>query len=178
MRPGGGKAPMSRRCGRMNSDPTNRSDAKGADPRGDGGQGVAMGGSPLAELLAYMASQKPADEAPCGDEDAATSHPASQAKGPAEPAHLDYFRKLWAGVNAGRQLRQSREQVPDNAGPLNSSHLVHRSLSLMRGLSPGYLQHFLGHLEALSWMERLAHGADAGKEPPRPGGGRKGGRAR
>jgi hypothetical protein len=43
--------------------------------------------------------------------------------------------------------------VPKNAGPLNSSSLVHRSLSLMREVSPEYLQHFLGYLDSLAWLE-------------------------
>lgn len=69
---------------------------------------------------------------------------------------LDYFRETWSRVSIDKQLRQSLEQVPDNAGPLNSNSLVHRSLALMRELSPGYLQQFLSYVEALSWMERLA----------------------
>lgn len=141
--------------------------------------------SPLADLLAYMASQKPTSEqeavvdAPSRPD--ATQATAVRVSAPrparAEPAQLDYFRDLWAGVNANAQLRQSQEQVPDNAGPLHSSHLVHRSLSLMRGLSPGYLQRFLAHLEALSWMDRLSAG-EAGKEAPRPAGARKSARTR
>ena len=68
---------------------------------------------------------------------------------------LDYFRETWSRFSTEKQLRQSLEQVPDNAGPLNSHSLVHRSLSLMRALSPGYLQQFLSYVEALSWMEQL-----------------------
>jgi hypothetical protein len=68
---------------------------------------------------------------------------------------LDYFRETWSRFSTEKQLRQSLEQVPDNAGPLNSNSLVHRSLSLMRALSPGYLQQFLSYVEALSWMEQL-----------------------
>ena len=49
---------------------------------------------------------------------------------------LDVYRDIWAKVSANRQLRQSEQQVPDNAGPLNSNNLVHRSLALMRQLSP------------------------------------------
>ena len=83
---------------------------------------------------------------------------------------LDYFRKTWSRVSAERQVRQSRDQVPTNAGPLNSSSLVHRSLSLMRELSPGYLEQFLSYVDALSWMEQL-NGGDAPvaqKETRRP----------
>ena len=45
------------------------------------------------------------------------------------------YRDIWAKVSANRQLRQSEQQVPDNAGPLNSNNLVHRSLALMRQLA-------------------------------------------
>ena len=48
---------------------------------------------------------------------------------------LDVYRDIWAKVSANRQLRQSEQQVPDNAGPLNSNNLVHRSLALMRQLA-------------------------------------------
>jgi len=87
---------------------------------------------------------------------------------------LDYFRKTWTKISTERQFRQSLEQVPGNAGPLNSSSLVHRSLALMRELSPGYLQQFLSYIDALSWMEQMnGGGALPDKDPPRPGSPRK-----
>ena len=93
---------------------------------------------------------------------------------------LEYFRELWSRVSTERQLRQSLEQVPGNAGPLNSSSLVHRSLSLMRELSPGYLQHFLSYVDALSWMEQIGGvaAAPSGKDAPRTGSARKSARAK
>ena len=68
---------------------------------------------------------------------------------------LEYFRAVWSKVSAEKQLRDSLAQVPRNAGPLNSSSLVHRSLSLMREVSPGYLQQFLAYADALSWIEAM-----------------------
>ncbi|SAK44025.1 hypothetical protein AWB82_00609 [Caballeronia glebae] len=68
---------------------------------------------------------------------------------------LDYFRAVWSKVSAEKQLRDSLAQVPRNAGPLNSSSLVHRSLSLMREVSPGYLEQFLAYVDALSWIESM-----------------------
>jgi hypothetical protein len=68
---------------------------------------------------------------------------------------LDYFRAVWSKVSAEKQLRDSFAQVPKNAGPLNSSSLVHRTLSLMRESSPEYLQHFLAYIDALSWMDAM-----------------------
>jgi hypothetical protein len=91
---------------------------------------------------------------------------------------LDYLRTVWSKVSAERQLRESLEQVPKNAGPLNSSSLVHRSLSLMRELSPGYLQQFLSYVDALSWMEQLNGGALVTRDAPRAGNVRKSGRAK
>ncbi|WP_423194502.1 DUF2894 domain-containing protein [Cupriavidus sp. H18C2] len=73
----------------------------------------------------------------------------------AEPALADYFRDTWARVSVERQLRQSQAHVPDNAGPLNTNHLVHRALSLMREVSPGYLEQFLSYVDALSWLEGM-----------------------
>lgn len=87
---------------------------------------------------------------------------------------LGEFRNLWTRVRARGQLRQSLEQVPANAGPLNSGSLVHRSLTLMRELSPGYLQHFLAYLDALSWMEQMKDaGAIGAPENARATGSRK-----
>ena len=71
---------------------------------------------------------------------------------------LEDFRKLWSRVRTESQLRQSLEQVPTNAGPLNSGNLVHRSITLMRELSPGYLQQFLSYVDALTWIEQMNDG--------------------
>ena len=78
---------------------------------------------------------------------------------------LDVYRDIWAKVSANRQLRQSEQQVPDNAGPLNSNNLVHRSLALMRQLSPGYLHQFLSYLDALAWMEQFDGAVTAARKP-------------
>lgn len=87
---------------------------------------------------------------------------------------LEYFRKTWGQLSTERQFRQSLAQVPGNAGPLNSSSLVHRSLSLMRELSPGYLQQFMSYIDALSWMEQMNGGnALPEKDAPRTGSPRK-----
>jgi hypothetical protein len=80
---------------------------------------------------------------------------------------LDYFREVWAKVRTEKQLRQSLEQVPGNAGPLNSSSLVHRSLSLMSELSPGYLKQFLSYVDALSWLDQLNGGITPARDAPR-----------
>ncbi|MBB5411749.1 hypothetical protein HDG34_005715 [Paraburkholderia sp. HC6.4b] len=80
---------------------------------------------------------------------------------------VDYFREVWSKLRTEKQLRQSLAQVPGNAGPLNSSSLVHRALSLMRELSPEYLKQFLSYVDTLSWLEQMNGGAPLEKEAPR-----------
>lgn len=111
---------------------------------------------PVAELLAYLNNQPLAGKAQAWQLDDAPSTLAY----PELPA-IDYFQKTWERLRTRRQLQTSQEQVPDNAGPLNSSSLVHRSLSLMREVSPGYLQHFLSYVDTLSWLEET----DVSEEP-------------
>ena len=92
---------------------------------------------------------------------------------------LDEFQTLWSRFSADRQVRQSQEQVHKNAGPLNSNQLVHRALSLMREMSPGYLQQFLSYTDALMWMEQMtAAAAPAPKEAPRAGAAKKSARSK
>lgn len=82
---------------------------------------------------------------------------------------LEAFRKTWSGLRTESQLRQTLDYVPENAGPLNSSALVYRSIELMRDLSPGYLRQFLSYLDDLSWIERMtAGGALAEKDVHQP----------
>ncbi|MGU7838235.1 DUF2894 domain-containing protein [Burkholderia sp. AW33-5] len=85
-----------------------------------------------------------------------------------DPELIDYFRTTWSKVRTEQQYRQSLDQVPRNAGPLNSNSLVHRSLATMRELSPEYLQQFMSYIDALAWLEDLAGGgAQPEKEAPR-----------
>jgi hypothetical protein len=113
----------------------------------------------LAGLLAYIASR--------AQEASAVSGVSRGASYP-ELASLDYFRQTWSKVRAETQIRQSLEPVRGNAGPLNSSSLVHRALSLMSELSPGYLAQFLGYVDALSWLDQMnGGGAPTGKDAPR-----------
>jgi len=105
-----------------------------------------------------------------GASSAASSSASSVSPAPAPPAPptvistddsfedmdvLEYFRETWSKLSTDGNLRQSLAQVPENAGPLNSSHLVHRALSLMHDVSPDYLRHFLRHADALSWLEDM-----------------------
>jgi len=128
----------------------------------------------LAGLIDYIASHAPADG----------SSPAAGNPAPRRPSYpeleaLEYFRETWSKVRSEKQLRQSLKKAPGNAGPLNSSSLVHRSLSLMRELSPGYLQQFLSYVDALSWMEQMnGGGALPAKDAPRAATARKSARGK
>lgn len=92
---------------------------------------------------------------------------------------LEDFRETWSRLSAEKQVRQSVDQVPTNAGPLNSQSLVHRSLSLMRQVSPEYLRQFLAYVDALSWLEQMGgDSAVAPQDAPRAGGTRKSARSK
>ncbi|WP_408508367.1 DUF2894 domain-containing protein [Paraburkholderia sediminicola] len=143
---------------------------KGIDITGNGNgngngnaasSGEAVRGA-LAELIDYIA------HAPADGNDSAAGNVAPRRPSYPELEALDYFRETWSKVRSEKQLRQSLKKAPGNAGPLNSSSLVHRSLSLMRELSPGYLQQFLSYVDALSWMEQMnGGGASPAKDAPR-----------
>jgi len=108
--------------------------------------------SPLSDLLATLAVHAHT-QAPPVPRDA----PRDTAPAPAFPAlpAISEFRDLWATVRNESQKRISLAQGPGDGGPLNSAVLVHRSLTLMSELSPGYLQHFLMYLDNLAWLEQL-----------------------
>lgn len=108
------------------------------------------------------------------------SHASPVSAGYPELASLDHFREIWSRLSAERQLLQSLAQVPGNAGPLNSSSLVHRALSLMRDVSPAYLQQFLAYVDALSWVEQISAGGGvvAAKDAPRGGNARRNSRGK
>ncbi|WP_430715479.1 DUF2894 domain-containing protein [Ralstonia flaminis] len=133
-------------------------------PEADGGSGMPAR-SALGDLLDSIASHARADAggaAAIGLE--RHPHAATELK------ILEDVRETWSRVSAEKQLRQSLDQVPTNAGPLNSSSLVHRSLLLMREVSPEYLRQFLAYVDALSWLERMGgEGAGAGLEVGRGG---------
>lgn len=115
---------------------------------------------PLAELLDHIAAQAPHKYARAQRIDKketpgmrTVALPGNFLRG--EPPEVEYFQKTWAKASTGLRLRQSQQHVPENAGPLNSSQLIHRALLLMQDRSPAYLQHFLSYVDTLSWMDQL-----------------------
>jgi hypothetical protein len=101
--------------------------------------------------------------------------PPAAPKGPragqtAEPEMLQFFRSTWARLHAEQRLNHALADAPENPGPLNSEHLVHQALQLMRGCAPDYLRHFMAQVDALAWLEDVqADAAAAGKPAPKAG---------
>lgn len=77
----------------------------------------------------------------------------AEENGP-ELKSLRYFRDTWSKLSVERQLTQAIAQGPENAGPLNSHQLMLRSLSVMRDISPDYLNRFMHYADALLWLDQ------------------------
>ncbi|HEY2257863.1 MAG TPA: DUF2894 domain-containing protein [Variovorax sp.] len=115
--------------------------AASADQHLPPAQGPARRG-PLAELVDEFARRKPP--------------PVDGPDGGAAGQALSYLRGTWSKLSADRRLTQSRAKLPPNAGPLHSHQLVHRSLLLMREVSPEYLHQFMAYVDALLWLDQMA----------------------
>jgi len=74
---------------------------------------------------------------------------------------LGPMRDAWQALHTQTRLRMALEQAPAEGGPLNSAVLVHRLFETLQALSPGYLQHFITHADALAWLERLPSPGEA-----------------
>ncbi|MGJ7484258.1 DUF2894 domain-containing protein [Variovorax sp. LT2P21] len=109
--------------------------------------------SGLAELLAHVAERNGATEG---------TAPPAVLQGTSDLKSLRYFRSTWSRLSADRRLTQSQARMPENAGPLNSQHLVHRAITLMRDVSPDYLNRLMAYVDTLSWIEQ----ANASAAPP------------
>ena len=124
----------------------------------------------LAELVAHAARQKTASVlGPDAKPRETSPHKAVTDAAAAAPT-LQFFKRTWSRLSADQRLAQSLATLPGNAGPLNSHHLVHRSLTLMRELSPEYLERFVGYIDALQWLE---HSSEAAAQDVRPAGAKK-----
>jgi hypothetical protein len=119
--------------------------------------------SALAGLIDHIARQGSSDgNVP------ATGDAANGLQPLPEITTLGYFRSTWSKLSTDRRMTQSLATVPENAGPLNSHHLVHRSLALMRDLSPEYFNRFMAHVDTLLWLDKangaqVATGTDASR---------------
>ena len=102
--------------------------------------------SPLTELLAHITQH--ANEQP----------EATQLRSIAR------FQDTWARLSTEQQLTQTLAQAPENAGPMNSQHLVLRSLQRMHDLAPDYLQSFMSYIDTLIWLESAARPSAGDRE--------------
>ncbi|AKU11985.1 hypothetical protein AzCIB_2090 [Azoarcus sp. CIB] len=122
---------------------------------GQGGQ------SPLSGLLAHIGRHAPegaAGSSGYGDHGGGAAFPAQP-----ELKSLSYFRSTWSRLSLDRQLSDAFAQAPENAGPLNSHHLVLQALGQMRDISPEYLRQFMSYVDALLWLDQ----ADSSRNPGR-----------
>jgi hypothetical protein len=147
---------------------TDRPEAAAASASASAPQQASPVRGALAELVEHIARHAPAPAAglPSGG-----TTPELKA--------VTYYRSTWSKLSAERRLTQSLAKVPDNAGPLNSHHLVHRALILMRDLSPEYLNRFMSYVDALLWIDQ-ANGsmAAAAATAPRTENSKKTGRGK
>ena len=130
--------------------------APAAAPEEPAAAPAAVQRATLADLVAHAARQKtaPVLAAPARPREAAPDKPVAP-----DDRTLQFFKRTWSRLSADQRLAQSRATLPENAGPLNSHHLVHRSLLLMRELSPEYLERFVGYVDALQWLEQANEAA-------------------
>ena len=111
---------------------------------------------PLGQLADGLAARyavhesAPAARSPSSSVAASTYASAGQR----ELTTLRRFRREWSRLSSEQRLRQAMAQVPTQAGPLNSHHLVHRALETMQDVSPAYLQRFVSHVDALLALEQ------------------------
>ena len=120
----------------------------------------------LAELVDHAARQKSAPVlGPAAKPRETSPHKAMTDAAAAAPT-LQFFKRTWSRLSADQRLAQSLATLPGNAGPLNSHHLVHRSLTLMRELSPEYLERFVGYIDALQWLEQSNEATQDALRPP------------
>lgn len=108
--------------------------------------------NPLTELLAHI-----------------TQHASEQPEAP-QLRSIARFQDTWARLSTEQQLTQTLAQAPENAGPMNSQHLVLRSLQRMCDVAPDYLQSFMSYIDALIWLESAARPSTGERENrERPG---------
>lgn len=125
--------------------------------------------SPLAALLQHIGQhEQPENPASDASRAASTVNPKKRPKSASPPGNqapelkaVTIFRDAWSKLSTEQQLTQTLAQAPENAGPMNSQHLVLRSLELMRDLAPDYLQGFMSYIDTLIWLEH----ADPSRTP-------------
>lgn len=83
----------------------------------------------------------------------------------AERPRIQQLRQQLSKISVHKQVTQAMAQAPANAGPINSHMLVLRSLGLMRGISPDYLNRFMTHVGTLLYLDEAEQGKWSAKNP-------------
>ena len=121
--------------------------------------------SPLADLLTYINQHAhvQSDATPAKNEIPAVNRKnrpnfksistGQTPQGP-ELKSVANYRNEWSRLSTEQQRTQTLAQAPENAGPMNSQHLVLRSLERMRDIAPDYLQGFMSYIDTLIWLEQ------------------------
>jgi hypothetical protein len=123
--------------------------------------------SPLADLLNYIGdhAHEPPQAFKSAIENTATNGNFRRTAKSASPGRagqspelksVAYFHKTWSKLSTEQQLTQTLANAPENAGPMNSQHLVLRSLQVMNEIAPDYLQGFMSSIDTLIWLEHAA----------------------
>jgi hypothetical protein len=122
--------------------------------------------SPLANLLAYISQQAHAqpETLPINDPTVANRNFQQNSQNVStgrisqapELRSVTFFHNTWSKLSTEQQLTETLAQAPENAGPMNSQHLVLRSLQIMNEISPDYLQGFMSYIDTLIWLEHAA----------------------
>ncbi len=108
----------------------------------------------LAALVDSLGRPAATDDPPAGADGPAIRR--SLAAAPPPLRSLTALRSTWSRLRIEQRLRQALEQVPAQAGPLNSPHVVHRALQALQRLSPAYLEAFIAQLDTLLALEDAA----------------------
>ena len=73
-----------------------------------------------------------------------------------ELASTKSFRKSREKLSTDKLVTRAIKECPDDCGPLNPQMLAIRSLTVMRELSPQYLNRFVTYIDTLLWLEQVA----------------------
>jgi len=123
---------------------------------------VLAGLSELVDRLGRSPSSRvppawaPRESAARQDEAPRAPPPTSAALSASPRNAVSAFKGTWSRLRAEQRLRQALAQVPAMAGPLNSSHVMNRTLQAMRDLSPEYLDAFMLNVDTLLWLEQAS----------------------
>lgn len=158
------------------------SGAEGAGPIDVATSGAsASSATGLAALVLRLSGHRVAfgeasarESSPSRSVDHASSPPGDDAvdatDAPTTLPALEAIRATWAQLRNATHLQHIGAEVPEDAGPMHSTVLVHRAIALMHEVAPAYLQHFLGYVDALAGLERLSPtpATTPAPRPPRP----------